>query len=145
MAWCLEDTKGHLEGCPRVPQGTGFRKPLLGPCLPSPFREHSALFAEEVETIQDVSRSHVKEGQRWRDRRTCPVPPSRARAVTPSDLTSDPTWCVDPASVVSLPPSLPPSLIQPAISGPCRVPNTGTSSVSATRRGPPRGLFLCGV
>ncbi|XP_019290257.2 translation initiation factor IF-2-like [Panthera pardus] len=56
------DIKSHLEGCPRVPQGTGFRKPLLGPCLLSPFREHSALFAEEVATIQDVSRSHVKEG-----------------------------------------------------------------------------------
>ena len=39
--------------------------------------------------IQEVSRSHVEEGQRWRDRRTCPVPPSRARVVTPSDL----TWC----------------------------------------------------
>ena len=105
MAWCLEDTKGHLEGCPRVPQGTGFRKPLLGPCPLSPFWEHAALFAEEVETIQEVNRSHVEEGQRWRDRRTCPVPPSRARAVTPSDLTRcGPRFC-------GFTPSLLPSLL----------------------------------
>ena len=109
MAWCLEDTKGHLEGCPRVPQGTGFRKPLLGPCPLSPFWEHSALFAEEVKTIQEVNRSHVEEGQRWRDRRTCPVPPSRARAVTPSDRTSDLTWCGP--HFYGFPPSLLPFLL----------------------------------
>ena len=42
----------------------------------------------------------------------------------------------------SLPPSLPPSVIQPGISGACRVPTTVTSSVCTTQRGPPRGIFL---
>ena len=63
--------------------GSPPETPLLLPCS----WEHSEWSEEEVERIQDDSRSEEKDGQHWEDSWTCPEPPSRARATMPSDLT----------------------------------------------------------
>ena len=73
--------------CHCVIRGTGSGEPLLRPLLPPCSWEHSELFEEEVERIQDDSRAKEKEGQHWEDCWTCPEPSSRAWAVMPLDLT----------------------------------------------------------